>query len=62
MDNCRSRTKRNPPYIQVARMPRLIQQDFSEERRGQERMGVGQGETGGRLAVGRKKERGEWEG
>jgi hypothetical protein len=43
-------------------MPRLIQQDFSEERRGGERRGVGgrEGCDGG--IVGRKKERGEWEG
>ena len=44
-------------HIQVARMPRLIQQDFSEERRG---VGGGrEGCDGG--TVGRKKERGEWE-
>ena len=34
-------------YKQVARMPRLIQQDFSEERRGEERRGVGGGGGGG---------------
>ena len=55
-------------------MPRLTQQEFIGERRGEERRGVGggregcdgvgeeQGERGGRLAGGRKKERGEWEG
>ena len=32
--------------LQVARMPRLIQQDFSEERRGEERRGVGGGREG----------------
>ena len=50
-------------HIQVARMPRLIQQDFSEERRGEERRGVGEGREGcDGGTVGRKKERGEWEG
>ena len=44
-------------------MPRLIQQDFSEERRGEERRGVGGGREGcDGGTVGRKKERGEWEG
>ena len=47
-----------PAYIQVARMPRLIQQDFSE-RRGEweDERGVMEGLWGGR----RNKERGEWE-
>jgi hypothetical protein len=44
-------------------MPRLIQQDFSEERRGEERRGVGGGREGcDGGTVGRKKEREEWEG
>ena len=47
----------------MARMPRLIQQDFSEERRGEERRAVGEGREGcDGGTVGRKKERGEWEG
>ena len=50
-----------PAYIQVARMPRLIQQDFSE-RRGEweDERGVMGGLWGGRKRGGRGK--GEWEG